>query len=300
MARDADDLRPQIDDALKKWANVEARIARASDLPAAVDVYTFADTAAEGIEWAVVLHHADDPSLWFLVPFDQNPLVGTWDVATSEHSEAGPGTLRCGRGIWVHADDVLVGERSGFLEANDIRAARLRLEAMLAGDVGRVTFRAEVDDDPDYLEWLDEVTHAAQRLEIQLQAPVPIISLADFKSDWPTAPGIQWNRPPALAADSGGLAAGPDHEIPPLPGIVISSDLPGVLVAVREPDGVRLLYHPAAGESPPTVRIKSNASPFVVVWRPVPGCGSESVAVLDPSTSPILFLRRGLRRVLSP
>ena len=165
MANESEDLQAQIAGALRKCARTQAQIARAALTPAPGDLYAFSITAAEGIEGAGILRHRDDDALWFLIPYDQSPLVGTWDVATSPDSEAGPGVPRCGYGIWAYADDLRIGERSGFLRAEDVWQARLRLAAMVGGDEKLIAtcseatrseatrseaMRSAVDDDPDY------------------------------------------------------------------------------------------------------------------------------------------------------
>lgn len=169
MAKDLDDLKVQLDAVLEKCFRTRTRIGQSAVTPAPGDLYMFPVTAAEGIEWAVVLRHRDDPEIWFIVPYDQYPLYGTWDVATSPESDAGPGTLRCGRGIWAYAEDMVIGERSGFLEPEDVLQARLRLGVMVGGDEKLIPMRPEVDDDPDYEEWMDELARAACRLEMSLR-----------------------------------------------------------------------------------------------------------------------------------
>ena len=299
MATDTDDLRLQIEDALRKWTETQTRLARSSIAPSLGDIFVFVTTSADGIEWAVVLQHTDDPDLWFLIPYDQNPLVGTWDVATSEQSSAGPGTLRCGSGIWIHADDILFGERSGFLEPHDVRNAQVRLAAMVDESVRLNSSRAEVVDDPDYQEWIDEVTAASEQLEAKLRTPPAKISISDFSTNWAAAAGVRSARPTALAADTGGLGAAPQDAIATLPGLVIAGQLPGALIAVQEPGGIRLLYQPANQEAPPRVCIKGSGAASLVAWRQLPGNTSESVGLLDPSSLPAFILPNRLRTVLS-
>lgn len=169
MARDLEDVRAQTGAALEKCARTQARIRQSAVTPSPGDLYAFPLTAAEGIEWAVVLRHRDDPQIWAIVPYDQYPLYGTWDVAMSPESDASPGTLRCGYGIWAYAEDMVIGERSGFLEAEDVHQARLRLGVMVGADEKLITIRPEVDDDPDYEEWSNELARAACRLEVALR-----------------------------------------------------------------------------------------------------------------------------------
>jgi hypothetical protein len=301
VPRDIEDLHMQIRAALEECQRIDARIAQATHAPVPGDLYAFSMTATEGIEWAVVLRHSDDAGLWFIVPYDQNPLVGTWDVATSPYSEAGPGTLRCGRGIWARAGDMEIGERSGFLEPDDVRAARLRLGVMVGGDEKLVTIQPEVDDDPDYEEWTGELARAATRLEAVLRAPVPTISVANFSTDWASAPGVPVRPTAPLAAAGSGLGTGPETAIHPSPGAVLARELPGVLVAVREESGVRLLYLPGDSEPVPNVRVRVKGSESAVRWyeHGLTHGVRESVASLDPADSPTILGPRGVRLVLT-
>lgn len=299
MVRDGEDLRAQIGAALQKYAKVEARLSHAGGPPALGDLYAFAETAAEGIEWALVLQNLDDPDLWFAVPFDQYPQVGTWDVEVSELTDAGPGTLRCGRGIWVPVDDLETSDRSGFLEPTDVRAAQERLAAMVEGTA--VEPRWHVDDDPDYEEWLGEVELASDRLEQYFRAAVRTLSIKDITTDWTLAAGVRLNRPVSLAADSEGLGAAPKEPILPLPGAVLASDLPGTLAVVRDEEGLRLLYYATAPEeTPPPIRVRQGEFGRVAEWSPLPRNVYESREIWDPHVSLMVRDDKAFRCILTP
>jgi hypothetical protein len=281
MVKNMENLKAEISAAVEKLERNKRKIAEAPDLPAKGDIYTFAATAGLGIEWAVVRQHIDDAALWFIIPLDQNPYAGTWDVAVSEFSEAGAGTLRCGRGIWIHADDIDKGSRSGFIEPDYVDEATQRLAAMVQGEVNSHIHRPDVDEDPEYQEWMEEVTAAAEKLEHQLLSEPEVFSLADFSTAWTEAPGIRSNQPTALAAASDGLGAGPEEEIEPLPAIVIAKDLPGVLTAVNEGDGLRIQYHPVAENESVAVSDISKSSARPVEWRRCPDGVIESTELID-------------------
>ena len=139
-------------------------------IPVRGDRYIFAHHALKiGIEWACIKKHHDDKDLWFMMPFDRNPLVGTWDIAISKFSEAGAGTLRCGRGIWKHVDDI---SRSGKLmrhqlETEYVNEAAERLSAMV-NDLVPTAHRPDVDELPEYQNWLDVVAAAGDFVEFDL------------------------------------------------------------------------------------------------------------------------------------
>jgi hypothetical protein len=299
MPRDVEDLQAQLGAALEKYTRSTARISATPAGPVPGDLYAFAATAADGVEWAVLQRHSQDSSLWFLVPYDQEPLVGTWDVGTSPDSDAEPGVLRCGYGIWAHVEDMLIGERSGFLGSEEVREARIRLAAMVDGNEERVRIRSEIDDDPDYEAWTGELARAAERLEEALRAALPTISVSSFRTDWMSAAGVPVRRPAALAAAGTGLGAAPATPIRPLPGAVISDGMPGALVAVNGETGLRLLYLPGESESVPKVRVMVKGSETVVRWREMPDRTSESIESLNPGVSPTILATGGIRLVLT-
>lgn len=266
MTRDSDDLRLQLEAAIQKLARTQKRIDQSDDCPHPGDLYAFRETAVEGIEWVAILQNREDVDLWFTVPFDQNPMVGTWDVEVSSFSDSGPGTLRCGRGIWIHAKDLVLTDRSGFLETHDVEHARARLAAMVGEDVP-VTFQPHVDDDPDYQEWLDELSRAAERLQSRFRTCVSVVKLADFDTSWTSTLGVHASTPVSLAADTGGLGAGPSETVQPVVGTIVAQGLPGVLVAVQNEEGIRLMYHVANSEEPPAVQVFLHDTEHKVTWR---------------------------------
>lgn len=270
MVRDLEDLQARSNGALEKWKLAQAKIAERDSLPAAGDLYVFSATAEIGLEWAVILPHVDDTNLWFIVPFDQNSMAGTWDVAVSESSEAGAGTLRCGRGIWIHVDDLVIGARSGFLETYYVDKARSRLAELVDPNRDVVKTRPEIDFNPDYVEWMDEVTAAAERLEAELRAEPEVISVAVFSTAWTSAlpsRSFQAAHGAMLVAESSGLAALPTSQIPALPGYLMAQELPGTLVAIRDGALIRLLYYPAKTEDAPAVVFFSGDDVKSVNWQ---------------------------------
>ena len=282
MPKDFDDLRLLIEAALNKASQTRERLEQADDEPNRGDLYTYPETARDGIEWALIMQNHDDDRLWFAVPFDQTSLVGTWDVEVCELSDSGPGTLRCGQGIWIHTDDLPRSARSGFVSDRDIHQARVRLAAMV-GDAVDIPLRHNIDDDPDYLEWMDEVAKAAERLETKFQEPVRNFKLSDFREEWSQATGIVAATSLSLAADTGGLGAGPSDVIPPLNGTVLAEQLPGVLVALKRGEEVRLLYKAAGAEDLPTVGVEIEDTEQQIGWRALSDDVHESIQAIAAS-----------------
>jgi len=302
MARDFDDLRARAQGALEKWKAAQAKIAKRDNLPAAGDIYVFSATAEIGVEWVMVLQHVDDAALWFMVPFDQSPMVGTWDVPVSESSDTGPGTIRCGCGIWIHVDDLAIGSRSGFLESWYIEKAKSQLAAMVTTEGDEQYVRPDVDDDdPDYQEWLDEVTAAAERLESQLREVPEVISVAAFDTNWAETLRSKWYHASdmsMLVAESSGLGSLPEQKINPLPGYLMAERLPGNLVAVHDGAVVRLLYYPAGYENAPEMKTSSEGVVKPLVWRVLPDGVAESAEGFSANRT-VVHLPSGTKKVLS-
>lgn len=300
MVRDEVDIRARLQAALRKWQAVQERQQACDQLAAAAgDVYVFPATAAAGIEWVCVLPHVDDDQLWFMIPLDQHPLAGTWDIAVPESSDAGPGTLRCGRGIWVHAADLTGVVRSGFLESAYVNAARQRIAAMVSDSEEVQSVRAEVDDDPDYEDWLAEVTAAAEALEMLLRAETPaVIRVSQFTSDWQSAPPLRTAaRSAHLTADPAGLSAAPEEPLPALPGMVLAAEVPGVLAAVQYDNGLRFLYFPAAGEVPPLLEVRDADGWRLMSWRVLPDGVHETTADVSGAETDVRW-PGGSRRIV--
>ncbi len=301
MVRDPQDFRARTRGALEKFKTTEAKIAERGPSPAVGDLYVFSATAELGVEWAIVTQHVDDASLWFIVPFDQNSMAGTWDVVVTESSEGGPGTLRCGRGIWIQAEDLAIASRSGFLESWYIEKAKSRLAAMVAADCDDQFSQPEVDDDPDYQEWLDEVTAAAERLESQLREEPEVISVAAFGTNWAETlrpKSYQASDSPMLVAESSGLGSLPEQKFNPSPGYLMAERLPGKLVAVHDGAVVRLHYYPAGIEIAPEMKTSSEGVVKPVVWRVLPDGVAESAEGFSANRI-VVHLPSGSKKLLS-
>jgi len=303
MLRDTDDLKTQLADAIQRSTEVERRVAEATDKVSHGDLFLF-QKVVPGIEWAVILSHPDDDQLWFVVPADQNPMVGTWDIAVPSLAECGPLTLRCAVGLWVHADDFDLEFRSGFIESKYIDAARGRLSQMVSGN--DVFVVETIDADPDYEEWHSEIRATVELLERAIQESESVaekntVRFSDFDQDWTARVAKQIQRgPTALAADSGGLASGPKEPFPTVSGKCLEVDVPGDVVVVQEGSGCRLQYFPESGEDPPTVEVSfESGEPATVQWRKTPD-GFESQEPLTVIARIELIFGADQRVVIEP
>jgi hypothetical protein len=251
-----DELRRKIDEAVRRHAQVEAELCAASAPIFPGDLLLFDVPVDIPLEWAVIFPHPDDAGLWFVVPADQHPMVGSTDVEVPEFAMCGPLTLRCGRGLWIHGDDLDLELRSGRLESEYVDQAREKLSQIVSGCLSSSPFHGEVDADLDYELWLDEIARAVDGLEQRLQCETApdavIVRASDFAQDWyENLRGAATAEVPAdLAADAGGLHFVPEASAQPPPGAVIASGIPGELVALKYPEGVVVEYLPRGSEEP--------------------------------------------------
>lgn len=134
------------------------------------DVYMLEEGVDEAIEWVAL---EPDGGRWFLVPADTVPLVGSADVAVPAARPCGPLYLRCGSGLWLDRPPD-AGERTGTLAPADLERALARRQAVAAGDAGSVTER-EVDDEPEYRQWLEVVSQVRSAVAARSGTEVPAV-----------------------------------------------------------------------------------------------------------------------------
>ncbi len=138
--------------------------------PAPGDVYVLAATKDSGLEWAILAHDAADGSRFLVVPADGHVLAGSADVEVGDDSSVGALTLRCRFAAWTGVELLRSDLRVGVLETEDLVRARQRW--LDVGD-GRVTgdvLGREVDDDPRYQDWVDEVLEPARQAVMEAQS----------------------------------------------------------------------------------------------------------------------------------
>ena len=120
------------------------------------------------ISWCVVFSHSQDKDLWFIVPGDDFPEVGTHDVALPDSDEEGPLNFRCSYGLWVHSEDFDFNNRIGQIRLQHVEQIRDHLARIVRGDLPTAESIIEVDEDIDYQEWIGELSAAVQQFEQRL------------------------------------------------------------------------------------------------------------------------------------
>lgn len=121
------------------------------------DLVLFSETATLPVEWAVLGSDPGRPGLVLVVPADTNPKAGTADIEVSEESAIAPLTLRCGFGVWIGEARLRTARRTDVLDPQDVAAARQVWEARERGEPVGSLLAEEVDADPEYRDWIEDV-----------------------------------------------------------------------------------------------------------------------------------------------
>lgn len=156
---DRDELRRSLEDRARERArHVDASFADAAEdrPPRPGDLFAPAETADLGVEW-LVLDRADVPSRVLLVPADTNPLAGSADVEAHPKHPAGPLTIRCGYGVWIDPDNLDPRDRTGTVDDVTLESALKKRWALTRGALHGSPLEREVDVDPEYQDWVDEI-----------------------------------------------------------------------------------------------------------------------------------------------
>lgn len=157
---DRDDLRESLETRARQRAReVDASLEEDADSrrpPRPGDLYALEETAEYAIEW-LVLDRADVPSRVLLVPADTNPLAGSADVEIPPGHPLGPLTLRCGYGVWIDPDGLRPKDRTGMLDDATLEPALKKRWALARESLPGSPLEREVDVDPEYEDWVDEI-----------------------------------------------------------------------------------------------------------------------------------------------
>ena len=156
--------------------------------PALGDVYVLEATRDYPVHWVLVAHDPADPGLLLAVPADGNFLVGSADVALPEGAAVGALTIRCRFGVWIADAHLHPRERVGVLEDRVVSQAHQKWGDLgNRGVVGTVLER-EVDDDPEYQEWVEDVLRPAREALLEKKVDA---SSGEKKKDAETRPPVR-------------------------------------------------------------------------------------------------------------
>lgn len=125
------------------------------------EVYVLRETRGYDIEWVLVAHDPASPERYLAVPADLNHLTGSADVALADGSLR----LRSRFAVWIDGRlldrELLVGT----IAKADVQKTRQRWLDVGDGKSTGSVLAQEVDRDPEYQDWCEDVlTPARQRL----------------------------------------------------------------------------------------------------------------------------------------
>lgn len=169
-----------------KRVQKEKKLSARSQQPQAGDIFIFDIPETIGLQWVVLMPHPDNEQLLFTIPADDNPMVGSTDIALSENTTCGPLTLRCGCGVWIHKTDFDINDRVGILEDWYLKCAIDTIKQISNDTLQSSVRQTENDADLNYEEWMSEVVSSGQiALENTLQElsseTTDVIQLTDFE-----------------------------------------------------------------------------------------------------------------------
>lgn len=213
------------------------------------DSFLFSESLDHPVRWVAIVKHKDNPSLWFLVAADDFPFAGSCDIELPESNPMAPLVLRCSVGFWAHADDVELDRYVGRLNNDTVADAKNRLSEMVHGDVPVTESGIITDRDSEYVDWISEIAHLAEQIESRLQSEPVLLRMTTSDTSWTKRALVaeKQGEQMSLAADAAGQQ--PPAEIPP--GIVLPSELPGVMVLQRDGDKLDLVYFPSSDDDSP-------------------------------------------------
>ncbi len=127
--------------------------------PAPGDVYVIRETRDYDVEWVLVAHDPASPERYLAVPADANPLKGSADVALADGSLR----LRSLFAVWIDARVLDPDLRVSAVAAADVKRTRQRWLDVGDGKTTGSVLAREVDDDPEYHDWCEDVLGPARR-----------------------------------------------------------------------------------------------------------------------------------------
>ena len=244
------------------------------EVPAPGDLYVFDAGEDVGLQWLVVRFHPDDPKMLLLAPADDFPLTGTPDLSLPHEVLGRPITIRCGETDWFPATFCSPRLRSGTVPDAALGLVRRRLAEFARGRA-TATPNASVDLDPEYEEWIDEVSHARLSLLARAEASQPTATDVVSRVLLSTAPPAPLVAAPefSLAAEAGGafaelgkaLAGSDDaryHEVSAVPG--------GRLFLVTDAHGVRGVWEGAFDRVPVVLHVRGSGDEVPLTWHSGP------------------------------
>ena len=134
------------------------------------EIFVLPETAELPVEWALLEAR---PKAFLAIPADTQPLAGSRDFALGPHVLSGPLTLRCGHPVEIAAARLRPELRTGLLDPHSLAAVRSLQTALARGTASDDPMGEEVDRDPEYRDWVEEVLDPARAVMVGLGGDVP-------------------------------------------------------------------------------------------------------------------------------
>jgi hypothetical protein len=265
---------------LEKYRRSQERLAKRQGPPAPGDMYRSPTTTDADTRWLVTGIHPRNNELLFIVPFDNHFLAGSADVELPREATLGPLIVRSRYGMWIDRTSLERGTRVAVLEGEFLNLVNNKLDELAAGRVVASDEQEEADEDPDYLDWCDEVASCRELWQAEdgvraeermiaawaIQEPV-LLSLKKFVVAQNVSPVDLSALAAANASMSEDLTILASSDVASSRTCRLETDLPGELEMALESAGIRLYYAPRATEGPPLAQgINAAGEPVAIEW----------------------------------
>jgi hypothetical protein len=264
------------------------------------DIYLFPGDGDAASRWVVVAIRGADGDALFAVPADEHPLYGLADVQLDDNAHP-PMSLRCGLGHWLPREAFRADRRLRMLSTEALNGARDKVRQVIRASLDGPEAARESETNPDYLEWMDRVVRAADRVAAAANGePGTAPSLADeWEDDWdepdfsrrltlstselrPVPLAVRPDATPALelAATSPGFLEAPATPTQPVLGYQVDIAGPAQLILVPEPGGVRAIWRSDSRATPPPGYTRESSGDWSPLdWKLTPGRTSAGALV---------------------
>lgn len=128
------------------------------------DVFLFTQVPTLAAEWVVLEQNSE--RLFLVVPTDNRPWVGSYDVAITV------GAVRCRPATQLDAQAFEMQPRTGTLEPQLLERLRRKRKEIAAGTVAGSIFEQEIDADSEYQNWMQELSQAQASLPVPKEGEV--------------------------------------------------------------------------------------------------------------------------------
>jgi hypothetical protein len=250
-----------------RQAELDAQRAHA---PAPGDAYLWVPVNEYVLAWVVIGAHPTDAEFVYVVPADSYARAGLADVAVRD-ANAPPLFVRCGRGHWMRRADLDARRRFRVLDAHHVRRLQQKLRQIAHGPLDGSSAAWEDEADPDYRDWMANVTASVLGAMAQARRGPGVSS--GFM--------MRGGDPDGAFAEEIALAAAdfdtfPDPSAPAVEdlGTQLPFDGPGELWIVKEVTGVSVVFRPAPdtvpAEPPAAAATDATGAWRELVWELAP------------------------------